>query len=234
MKNTESDIESRVLNAQENTAALEQLIKDYLPFIKKQLTGFRSQALEYEDMLSTATLVFINCVKQYQSGRGGFLPFVQISIKNRLIDEMRREARRQHLPLHSTEGRETAAEEILAFSDYNQKMEQLNLSLEIDCFSKELAGYDITLMELSRKSPRHRKSRLLSLRIAQALLMDEAKSCQLRNRHLLPQKELAAEFQISVKTIEKHRKYIVALFLLISGNYPCINAFLPKPEVTEP
>ena len=44
----------------------------------------------------------------------------------------------------------------------------------------------------------------------------------------LPQAQLASALFISPKTIEKHRKYIVTLIILLSGDYPGIRAFLPQ------
>jgi hypothetical protein len=43
----------------------------------------------------------------------------------------------------------------------------------------------------------------------------------------LAQAELAKEFGISPKTIEKYRKYIVTLSILLLGDYPGIKAYLP-------
>jgi RNA polymerase sigma factor len=40
-------------------------------------------------------------------------------------------------------------------------------------------------------------------------------------------------FNLSERTIEKHRRYIVSLTLILSGDYPGIQAFLPRGGDTE-
>ena len=68
-----SDIAKDVLDAQQDRNRLNQLISDYLPFIKKQLSGLNGLRLEYDDMLSLAMLTFSGCVHQYSLEKGNFL-----------------------------------------------------------------------------------------------------------------------------------------------------------------
>lgn len=227
-----NEIEARVLKAKQNKKELESFLKDYLPFLKKLAGSFTGQGIEYDDLLSISMLTFANCVTQYQPGKGGFLPFVQISVRNRLIDELRKENKYRYHLSFSTQQDGTLREqaEDTSMKNYNLQQERENLHEEINSLHKELSIYGITFRELSKHSPRQKKARILALRLAKAVFMKEDWKNQLIQQKRLPQKELAERFSISVKTIEKHRKYIVALFLLLSGEYPHIRAFLPKTE----
>ena len=57
-------IEMRVQSAQADPGKTEQLMSDYLPFLKKQITGMQDLMLEYDDMLSLAMLTFLNCIRK--------------------------------------------------------------------------------------------------------------------------------------------------------------------------
>lgn len=225
------EIASAVLAAQQDRDKLNQLIVQYLPFIRNQLTGLHGFPLEYDDMLSLAMLTFSGCVQQYTAEKGSFLAFCTVCIRNRLLDAARKQARYQSklLPLVDDESARSArtAEDTLSLAAYNAAQEQAALAQEIEAFSQALKQFGVDFASLPRCCPRQKRSRLLCMRLARAIVDTPAFLQLFWATRRIAQKELSVQCTVSPKTIEKHRKYIVTLVLLITGDYPYIQAFLP-------
>lgn len=224
-------LENRIALAKQDRRELDQFIKDYLPFLKKQVSSLPSVPMEYEDMLSIAMLTFAGCVQQYQPEKGGFLGFAQTCIRNRLIDEGRKNARQStHLiPLYSEE-QTLALAETASLQQYDRDQEREALCAEIDGLAACLQPFGVTFAELTKICPRQRRARQQCVAFASFVAQSPALHHKLLFQHRLPQKELAEAFGVSVKTIEKHRKYIIALTMLLLGDYPYICAFLPQDQ----
>lgn len=224
-----NDVLEDVLAAQRDPTQHNALIAKYLPFIKGQLRGLRGMRLEYDDMLSLAMLTFSGCVRQYAEEKGNFLAFCSACIRNRLLDESRRQTRYESrvVPLFDEQGRPNPAEADVSLAAYDAEQERLALALEIEGFSAQLAAFQISFGELPLCCPKQTRSRRLCLRLAREVLSTPEFFRELMENHRLAQSALAARLSVSPKTIEKHRKYIVALALLQAGDYPYIQSFLP-------
>ena len=111
-------------------------------------------------------------------------------------------------------------------------MERQGLAAEIRQFDQALGHCGVTFRELPRVCPTQRRARVRCLQLAACIAADDALRAGFQRTGRLPQGALAQRFGLSVKTVEKHRKYITALAVLLTGDYPGIRAFLPKGEVT--
>lgn len=226
-----NDLISQIRLAQKDAAALERLLVTYLPFIKKQIASLSTLPLEYDDMLSLAMVTFAGCVKQYDESKGSFFGFCSVCIKNRLLDESRKQAGYRHnvVPLCPDAGENGAPPPELeaSIARYELEQERLFLHEEIRQYDDALKSFGIRLQELPRICPKQKRSRSQCLLLATAIAGDKNHAETLRIHKRIAQKDLAEQFHISVKTIEKHRRYIVALAVLILGDYPGIRAFLP-------
>lgn len=226
-------IEERVREAKTDVLKLEKLMEDYLPYIRSQAAAVNAPGLEYDDKLSIAMLVFAGCVRQYENGRGSFLHFAAVSIRNRLLDELRRgKYAGAQLPLHEEgeDGELPGAEEEASLSFYSREEERLSLAEEIEAYSTELTTWGISFRQLSLSPPRQERSRRQCQRLAWEILSDEKLNQTVSLSGRLPQKELADRFKLSVKTVEKHRRYILAVYVLLKGDYPGIRTFIIEKE----
>lgn len=223
-----------VLAAQQDRNHLNQLISNYLPFIKKQISGLQGLRLEYDDMLSLAMLTFSGCVKQYEERKGNFLSFCGVCIRNRLLDESRKQRRydRKIMPLFDdgNEEQPCAADGEASIAAYNLAQEQLSLSQEIELFSAQVKKFGIDFADLPRICPKQVRSRSLCLMLAKEIIHSPQMRAELLSTQRIAQAELSVRFSISPKTIEKHRKYIVTLVILMDGDYPYIQSFLPDAK----
>lgn len=216
-------LEARVLAARTDRQDMDALVRDYLPFLKKQAAQ-EVAGLDYDDRLSLAMVAFTAAAAQYDQDRGAFLPFAQVCIRNRLADEGRR-ARRYGA--HIVE----LTEEYAAPDPYDRAMERAALAQEIGALDRDLSVLGVTFQSLAEHCPRQIRARRQCMQLAACLAADPALREDFRRTGRLPQKELARRFSLSPKTVEKHRKYIAALAVILLGDYPGIRAFLPKGEV---
>ena len=224
------ELTQRIERAKTDGQELDRLVSDYLPFIKKEIGNFGAAALEYDDKLSLGMLVFMNCVKQYDKQRGGFLSYTSLCLRNRLTDEARKLGKTQGntLPLSADDGEPTTTlEEKLSLAAYDRQLEQQALQEEIAELGAQLAVYGLSFPELAEICPRQTRSRALCARLARSVLEDGEMLAAFQARGRLPQKELARQAGVSEKSIEKYRRYIVALLVILQGNYPGIGAYIP-------
>ncbi|MFV0518380.1 MAG: sigma-70 family RNA polymerase sigma factor [Aminipila sp.] len=223
------NIEKRIVIAQSDKQALDSLISDYIPFIKK-LIASSDLSLDFDDMLSIAMLTFSNCVLQYDVEKGNFIAFATTSIRNRLIDEVRKQGRHvgKVIPIFDNSGGIVSQAENVSIQQYNIESQRQTLSYEIEELSEELLPFGITFKELPKICPKQERSRNLCFGIAKLILANKQMKNLLFLNRRLPQLELSRQLDISGKTIEKHRKYIITLSVLMSGDYPSIKAFLPQ------
>jgi RNA polymerase sigma factor len=221
----------RLAAAKEINAELERLMSDYMPFIIKSTKAAGEIGIEYEDMLSLAMLTFMNSVRQYDAEKGNFIAFAAACIRNRMIDESRKQMRHagKVVPLSpDEEAVGETAEDRAAIAAYNLEQEQVSLSDEIEVFSEQLKDFGVSFQDLPRICPKQERARKQCISIGLFVSENaEMRKNLLKNRRLA-QGELAARFGLSEKTIEKHRKYIVTIVILVVGDYPLIRAFLPK------
>lgn len=226
-----SDISARITLAKADNRELETLIEDYLPFIKKEISRFGAMEIDYHDRLSIGMLVFMNCVRQYETSRGDFLVYAGASIRNRMRDEGKKHARHSRRFIHFGLAREEAAdprpEAEMALQDYSRQSEQRQLAEEIAELTEALAYYGINFEELQAISPKQKRSREQCMAFAMAIVPDKELMRTLRRTRRLPQAHLAELFGVSLKTIEKYRRYVIALVVILSGDYPSIRGFLP-------
>lgn len=216
-------LEEQVCRAVAEPKKMDSFLREYLPFVKKQAAHARG-VLDYDDALSLAMLAFVNAARQYEPGRGAFLPFAATCIRNRLTDEGRVQRRySQQVLAFPNEG----AEPSVPFA-YDRELERQALTEEIERFRAEISRYGLDFIELSRCCPKQKRARVCCRDLAALVVGEDT----LRNDFLrtgrLPQAKLAQRGGVSIKTVEKHRKYIVALTVLLTGNYPDMRTFLPK------
>lgn len=229
-----SDIEQAIYSARQSKSQLNRLINEYLPFIKKQLIGLKGLRLEYDDMMSLAMLTFSSCVFQYEPQKGNFFAFCGTCIKNRLIDESRKQARYEGKLVQMLDNDDLLYDDTIdtraSVAAYDLQQERQSLIQEIEAFCVELNGFGIDFEELYVFCPKQTRSRLLCFKLAKEIVSTPQLYEIFVSTQRIAQTELSARFGISKKTVEKHRKYIVALVLLMTGEYPYIQAFLPSEK----
>ncbi|WP_424767195.1 RNA polymerase sigma factor SigI [Paenibacillus sp. sgz302251] len=221
---------------QDDELLREQFIADYKPYILKVTSRFCKRYIDpnRDDEFSVGLLAFNEAINQYDSQAGkSFIGFAETVIRRRLIDHVRKEQRHSKVVPYSmfdSEDEEqphyNSVETKQAMSAYEDKLAEDERKLEIGELNQELGRFGISFGELVEHSPKHSDSRRLLISIAQTLANHTSMMEALKQTTKLPVKELTELGGVSRKTVERNRKYIIAIALIISGTYPFMQDYL--------
>ncbi|TLS51420.1 RNA polymerase sigma-I factor [Paenibacillus antri] len=212
------------------------VIARYQPYVAKTASRFCKRYIhpESDDEYSIALSAFNEAIDAFdpQAGRA-FLSFAETVIRRRLTDYVRKEQRHaSHIPqsaflMEDDEGETYDPIEVDASVDrYKLDRENEERKLEIETLNRELADYGITFGDLVDGSPKHEDTRRSLIGIGALISRDSALFGPLTNKKALPLKELSERVDVSRKTLERGRKYIIAVALIHLGNYPHLQSFV--------
>ena len=231
MVHTEHDIVRQVLRAQQDNRAADRLIEQYLPFIRTECAGFlRRPPTEQDDELSIAMIAFHEAVCGYDRTRGAFVPYAATVIRSRLADYRRRERRhRDQISLDAPHGEEegTLMDTLADPGDHSTDLITREATAhEIRELTEQMQGFGVSLADVADNCPRQART-LAACRAA----MQYAKSrpdllTQVVRTGKLPLGELAKGSGVERKTLERHRKYLLALLLICTNGYEIIRGHL--------
>ena len=226
-----SEIYSYLFEAKHNKTILNELITGYMPFIKscvkKQI--FNDQSAD--DAMTMAMLAFARCVKSFDENKGDFFAFCEQAIRRSIIDDYRINSKHHdNVSLDETfdnTSNSNVFDNQVSILQFETLKQQQDLKNEIEVFSIELAQRGLSFKKLIKISPKQTRSRDLCFRIAETIINNPELANKYRRNNRIPQIEIANRLDISPKTVEKHRKYLSILLLILYGDYPLIRAFLP-------
>nr|WP_224725692.1 RNA polymerase sigma factor SigI [Paenibacillus vietnamensis] len=214
----------------------EQFISDYRPYILKVTSRFCKRYIDpmRDDEFSISLLAFNEAIDQFNSSAGkSFIGFAETVIRRRLIDYVRKEQRHTQVVPYSMFDSEddeqpqyNSVETRQALTAFEIQQTEDERKLEIVELNQELLKFGITFTELVEQSPKHADSRALLIGIAKTLSGNGEMLTALRETSKLPVKDLTESCGVSRKTVERNRKYIIAIALIISGSYPFMHDYL--------
>ena len=216
-------------------AALSKEFEKHNRFIASRVTG--RFITENDDEWSVVLLAFYEAVRNYKHDKGSFTAFADMVIKRRLIDHIRSEKRSSKEMAVDMDPYETdpgdgmradpAAEQIAgeAIEKAEREREAQDIKWEIEGLNKELAGYGISFSDLPGASPKAEKTKKACAGAAAAVLRDRELYSKLKKNCRLPAKEISKSTGIPLKTLDKHRKYIIAVVMIMAGDHPQLQAY---------
>lgn len=220
-----------------DTQSRELIIKAYHPYIVRIASNYCGRFLHngVDEEISIALLALNEAIDGYKPGQGSsFAGFVHVVVKRRLIDYYRRNKYLQReIPL--SEFQDNNSEDASEFNMLEQKeAEKVFIQLqeakdrkeEIIYYTRLLAQYDISLSDLLKCSPKHRSARQRAALAAEAIAAEPKLVNYFLTHKELPLKEIENKLPFSRKTLERHRKYIVALLLVHIEDLPHIREYL--------
>lgn len=197
--------------------AREDFLQESQPFIRHVSSQTCHRTLEWgrDEELSEALIAFNEAVEHYEEDRGvPFLAYARLLMKRRLIDYYRKQRLRDALPLDQDEVGQ-AVEIHLGIHEFQERQQNQERAAEIQEYSKALARYDLTFSDLVEVSPKHRDTRATLLRVARILAAESELWSQVEKKGRLPMQALALKTQVHPKVLERGRKFILAVALLI-------------------
>jgi len=234
--------EQQVERIQEGDLRLRnQFITDYQPYVAKVTSRFCKRYIDpaRDDEFSIALVAFNEAVNQFSSSAGrSFLSFAETVIRRRLIDYVRKEQRfAQNVPYSSFDAYDDE-DNIVNPVEIHQAIEQFEKQKgmeerqsEITDLSGVLSEFDIRFADLVEMSPKHSDSRQMLMAIGFMLSQDSQMMRSLLSKRMMPIKELMEIAGVSRKTLERNRKFIIAVALIINGPYPYLREYLHIDDI---
>lgn len=231
--NEEQLIIQQVYKAKENMQKADELINDYMPFIKAETAKFlRHPPIEgHDDELSIAMIAFHEAICGYARNRGAFLKYASMLIRSRLIDYARKEMRHSGaISLENGSEKEgTSLSDTLA--DQKNHSEETDTreatKAEIQELRKQMESFGVSLTDVAENCPKQKRT-LDACRKA----LQYAKETPDILEELLRTKRLPISKLVQGgadrKTLERHRKYMVALLLVFTNGYELIRGHLKQ------
>ena len=232
--NDEHKIIQQVYAAKEDMQEADRLIGAYMPFIKSETAKFlRRPPIEgHDDELSIAMIAFHEAIVGYSRTRGAFLKYAAMLIRSRLIDYQRKEQRHQDtLSLDTPAGEdETPLADTLADgrNDNEEILVREATRAEIEELSRQMQEFGVSLTDVADNCPKQQRT-LQACRKALWYAKEHPELLEeLLQTKRLPIARLSTGSGTERKTLERHRKYMVALLLIYTNGYEIIRGHLTQ------
>ena len=226
-------LEQRVTVAKKNPYEMNNLISEYKPFIASVVQKQVKRFVQYgrDDELSIGLIAFEESVKSYNNDKGFFLSFAENVIKRRLIDYYRKEVRNSNIIPLSTfydENEEknidiTSSQSIEVFS---QQQESEYRKYEILEIQEELKEFGISFFDLPKDTPKHEETKKIYKIIVNTVLYNKELLDRLKLKKYFPIAEIADITGIHRKKIERARRYVIVLIIILTGDYKYVQSFI--------
>lgn len=229
----EHEIIEMVYAAKEDSEAADRLIAKYLPFIKAQTAKFTRviPSPDRDDRLSIAMFAFHEAALSYERGKGSFLALAATAIRNRLIDYGRREKRHERvisldMPEDGEDGRALIDSLDSGTEAVHEYLDRSAAKAEILHFTEELKRFGLSLADIADNCPKQERTleachRALAYAKAHPELLD-----RLTETGRLPLAALVKGAGADRKTLERHRRYLVAILLAYTNGFEIIRGHL--------
>jgi RNA polymerase sigma factor len=218
----DSTVQNRIIQAQKgDIPSRERLIEEYRPFIIRVACHVSKRRISWnDDEASIGLIAFNEAIDRFHANQGkSFDSYAYQIIANRLIDEFRRKRKtfNTHLVLDGDDEFELTAAEIASSMEAYEREETSNeLASELMTYDEVLQQYGISLEELEECSPSHQDTRMQLIQIAKSFMRHPALIEHLVKTKQLPLKEMLKFVEVSKKTLERNRKYLISLILIYS------------------
>ena len=228
------DLLKQLNKAKQDSEYEDRIIEKYLPFIKSEATKLSSKLnfLENDDAYSLSMFAFHNAIITYNEDKGAFFPYASRLIHNQLLDYARRESRHSNqLSLNSvTENDEDDKALIDIIPDKNNAIQELTdvqaAKSEIIHFSGSLKEFSLSLSDIADSCPKQNRTLNACIKVLETAKNNPNLIDKLLKNKRLPISELAKESDTEIKTIERHRNYIIALMLAYTNGFEIIRGHL--------
>lgn len=227
----EHQIIKAVYAAKNDAQKADEFIRSYVPFIRSETAKFMSRhCTDQDDEFSIAMIAFHEAIIGYSKNRGAFLSYASLLIRNRLIDYQRKESRhRGHISLYeeSKDDNRTLADKLA--DSKNHYDESVNLEAtqqEIEELASVMSRFGVTFSDVADNSPKQGRTLDACISAVQYAAKNKRLLEELLSTGKLPLAELVQGCGVARKTLERHRKYLIAMLLIQTNGYEIIRGHL--------
>ncbi len=229
MEQRQSSLEEKIVLVQQGDTFLQnEIIERYQPFILKAVSAVCNSFVKTsDDVFSVGLIAFNEAIEKYQTNKGSsFLNYSKIVIKGRVIDYLRQETKHAHESLDDELSRICVKE--ASIQQHQEEVEEEYRKSEIEHFKKRLKEFRISLEDVIKATPKHEDARENMLLIAKQVKHKKEQRAYLLTKKKLPIAEIVASADVSRKTLERNRTYIIAIALLLIEDYEYVKQFLGR------
>lgn len=231
-----NDLIQQLNRAKQDSLYEDRLIEQYLPFIRSEATKLSSKLsfLENDDAYSLSMFAFHNAIITYKEDKGAFFPYASMLIHNQLLDYARKESRHTNqLSLNSGSEQDEDDKSLLEMiPDKNNTIQELTdvqaAKTEITHFSESLKDFSLNLSDIAESCPKQDRTLNACIKVLETAKANPYLIDKLLKSRRLPISELAAKSGTELKTIERHRNYIIALMLAYTNGFEIIRGHLKE------
>lgn len=213
----------------------EQMLEAYQPFILKTASlVLKRYVTQSDDAWSVALIAFWEAVNQYNAAKGNFEVYAQTVIRRRMIDDQRKQkkfkAEIDVAPEVFTG--ETDQEDATAAQSQQAILKQAcapgenSIQDEVADLTCLLIPYGFSFMDLTACSPKSTKTKSACSLAAKHMLNSRELVLKMRESHRLPVQAIAEGTGVDWKVIDRHRRYIITVVEILTGDYPVLQTYL--------
>ena len=224
----------QVYAAKEDVQEADRLIGTYMPFIRAETAKFlkRPPVEGHDDELSIAMIAFHEAIGGYTRTRGAFLKYAAMLIRSRLIDYSRREQRHSRvISLETPAGEEGVplGETLANGRDLHEETASRDAArAEIEELRRQMHEFGVGISDVADNCPKQQRTLEACRKALQYARENPELLDDLLKTKKLPIGQLTAGSGVERKTLERHRKDMVALLLIYTNGYEIIRGHLKQ------
>lgn len=204
-------------------------IAQYQPYIAAVTARLINGPAQGRDEYSIAMDAFNEAIDRYEpSRRRGFLSWCDLVINHRVIDFIRSNKKHSRTYPFTYFEAEDHEEVVGRAVQQNPGMlaENLEIKEEIDAFRERLGSFGIKLSDLVQCAPRHIDTRAMCVMLARHVAGTSDMAARLERTGQLPITQLMESVRIGRKAIENNRKYIIAIYIILTSGMEIIKSYI--------
>ena len=221
-----------VYDAKTDVKKADELIRSYIPFIRSECSKFMGKICnESDDEFSVAMSAFYEAIMNYEKEKGAFISYAALVIKSRLIDYSRKESRHKgEISIYEeTEDEQPLIDKLPEENDYFEYSENRSATKEeIIELSEVMKSFGITFSDVADNCPKQERTMEVCRKVIKYASDDKDLLDRLLKTKKLPMAELVKGSGAERKTLERHRKYILAMLLIQTNGYEIIRGHLRR------
>lgn len=199
-----------------------KFIQEYFPFIIKTVSNFTGKYVKVNssEEFSVALEAFDEAIDRYEFERGRFVDFAKLVIGSRLKDYFKKVDRQKKISKDNLI-------QLVTLTDFEK---EYMMKKEIEAFKNELNEYGITIDKLLDNVPVHKKTKENAVNIAQVIVKHSVIISKLKKTKHLPRIEIKQKIDVTDKQLKRSRYFIIAVMIVLSGEYEEIRQYLSIEE----
>jgi len=214
----------------------DRFISDYRPYIIRSVSKILNNKfieIENSEEYSIGLIAFNEAIDKYNEDKKcSFKRFSYQVMQRRLIDYKRKDYKNSNVyPFSYFEGEETYDfEDKFLVEKHTDHVYDFEIREEFVSFVREMKDYGITMDDLVKNMPKHKDSRKNCVKIAKRIVEEDNLYYKFNKKKKIPFKDVSKYVEVSQRTVERNRKYIIALVLILKSDLEIIKNYIKNLE----